>query len=173
MQKATHRRNRKVEAASRTSSRHVILICNATLGQLDCGNLAGFREACCDSGAPRSVVGIRPAKEYCKAAGIRYRTRALRTSFLFGDTLQQSLGKIVVRLPTRDGAFFTFKAYVVEANVPLLLGLEVLDRERLVADNVENVLHNRRSGWKLPIVSKDQHMYVTWNYEQMLNTRAE
>lgn len=57
---------------------------------------------------------------------------------MFGDGLHMSLGKLEMRLPTPDGAFLAMSVDVVSADVPLLLGIDVLDREQLVADNVES-----------------------------------
>lgn len=68
-----------------------------------------------------------------------------------------------MRLPTPDGAFIALSVDVVNADVALLLGIDVLDREQLVADNVDNVLDSRHFGWKMPIQRRDGHMFVPWN----------
>ena len=62
---------------------------------------------------------------------------------------------------------------MINADVPLLLGLDILDREQLVADNVENVLDSRRHGWKLPLTRTNGHLYLTWQLRSTLFTRAE
>lgn len=61
-------------------------------------------------------------------------------------------GVMEIRIPTPNGSYIAIDAHVVKADVPLLIGIDVLDRECLVADNVLNVLDSRRDGWKMPII---------------------
>lgn len=76
-------------------------------------------------------------------------------------------------MPTPDGSFISITADVVDADVPLLLGIEKLERERIVADNELNILDSRRLGWHLPITRRDVHMFVGWDTKLLLLTRAE
>ena len=78
-----------------------------------------------------------------------------------------------IRTPTPDNSYIAFDVDVISADVPLLLGLDTLDREQLVADNVDNVLDSRRHGWKLPLTRKNGHMYLAWEPCSTLFTRAE
>lgn len=132
-----------------------------------------FLGACCDIGAQRTVVGERQAKAYCREMGIKYKPRRSAYSFMFGDGLHASLGTVEFRIPTPDGAFIALQVDVVSADVPLLLGIDVLDREQLVTDNVDNVLRSRRYGWEMPIIRRNGHLYVVWNYSQVVYTRSE
>ncbi len=45
-----------------------------------------------------------------------------------------------IRIPTPNNSFLKIKLNVVAADVPLPLGLVVLDNEKLVANNVLNAL---------------------------------
>lgn len=92
---------------------------------------------------------------------------------MFGDSLYASLGHIDIRMPTPDGSYLAFAADVVDADIPLLLGLDVMDRESLVAGNVSNVLISRRHNWRLPITRQHHHLYIKWTTSQPLYTRAE
>ena len=56
---------------------------------------------------------------------------------------------------------------VVQADVPMLIGLEVLDRERLIPDNVANKLRSLENGWSLPITRKYGHLYVEWDFPKI------
>lgn len=132
-----------------------------------------FQGACCDIGAQRSVAGRRQAKAYCREAGVPFNLRKSDYAFRFGDGLYSSLGTIEIRLPTPDGSFLAMEVDVVDAYVPLLMGIDTLDREQLVADNVENVLDSRRYGWKIPIARRNGHMYVQWNAKTLMFTRSE
>jgi hypothetical protein len=62
---------------------------------------------------------------------------------------------------------------VVQANVPMLIGLEVLDRECLVADNVENKLRSTKHGWSLPITRKYCHLYLEWTQSDILYSKGD
>lgn len=132
-----------------------------------------FLGACCDIGAQRTVIGERQAKAYCRETSKKSLSPS-DYSFMFGDGLHLSLGSIEVRIPTPDGTFIAIEIDVVSADVPLLLGIDVLDREKLVADNVDNVIHSRRFGWKIPVIRrgagarKSGHMYLVWNHSQLL-----
>ena len=47
---------------------------------------------------------------------------------------------------------------VVAADVPMLLGLDVLDREKLIVDNVDNLLVSKLHDWTIPITRKEGHL---------------
>lgn len=139
-----------------------------------------FIGACLDIGAQRSVIGEKQAKAYCRAAGRKYNLSRSHYSFMFGGGLYASLGSMEMRIPTPDGAFLALSVDVVRAKVPMLLGIDVLDRERLLADNVENVvLHSRLYGWKMPVVSRGAgrglggHMYLVWDTALTMYTQSE
>lgn len=53
------------------------------------------------------------------------------------------------------------------------MGLDVLNKEKLVADNVSDVLESRRDKWKLSIKRKHGHMFVEWGQESIRFTKAE
>lgn len=121
-----------------------------------------FEGACLDGGATRSVIGKRQALAYCRTFCQEFRLRPSDVTFIFGNGSSDSLGKIDIRLPTPQGTFIPLSIDVVSADIPLLLGLDIMDKESLVADNVLNVLDCRSSSWKLPIQRKYNHMFVCW-----------
>lgn len=66
------------------------------------------------------------------------------------------------------------QADVVQVDVPFLAGLDVLDKFKMVVDNVEKVLDCRLAGWKLPITRKLGHLYLEWkDTENVLFTKTE
>jgi hypothetical protein len=127
--------------------------------------ISSFQGICIDTGAQRSVVGIDQAKAYCELCDIRFRTKPSLTAFRFGDGVFKSLGCIPVRIPTPDGNQIKMDMDVVQANVPMLIGLEVLDRECLVADNVENKLRS--------ITRKYGHLYIEWTQSDILYSKGD
>lgn len=90
----------------------------------------------------------------------QYQLRPSLMTFVFGDGSCDSLGTLEIRMPLPNGSFLPLLIDVVKADIPLLLGLEILDRERLVADNVDNILDGRWDHWKLPIHRKYGQMLV-------------
>ncbi len=55
-------------------------------------------------------------------------------------------------------SFLKTKVNVVPADVPLLLGLYVLDSEKLVANNVQNEPQSAHYGWSMPVTRKHRHV---------------
>lgn len=92
---------------------------------------------------------------------------------MFGNGSCDSLGTLDVRMPLRNGSFLPLRIDVVDTHIPFLLGLDILDREKLVADNVKNVLDSRRDNWQLPIRRKCRHMFFEWGPYDVRFTRSE
>lgn len=171
--KVGKRRHARRQHRVRFVGRVVIKIHNVTVRGFRSARHKRFAGACCDIGAQRTVIGLPQARAYCRENQHKFQPRPSEYAFLFGDGLFMSLGTIEIRIPTPDGSFFAFDADIVKADVPLLLGIDVLDRESIVADNVDNVLDNRKRGWKMPITRQDQHMYVKWNLSHPLYSRSQ
>jgi hypothetical protein len=94
-------------------------------------------------------------------------------TFRFGDGVLKSLGCIPARIPTPNGNYIKMDMDVVQADVPMIIGLEVLDRECLVADNVENKLLSTKHGWSLPITRKYGHLYLEWTQCNILYSKGD
>jgi hypothetical protein len=63
---------------------------------------------------------------------------------------------------------------VVPTNVPMLLGLDVLDQLGLCADTVHNTSHCTAEDWNLPLVRKLGHVYLEWSAtDRILYTKSE
>lgn len=52
----------------------------------------------------------------------------------------------------KEGYYIEFWVDFVDADVPLLLGLDIIDRFRLMDENVDNTLVSKVDGWSIPIV---------------------
>ena len=121
-----------------------------------------------------SVVGYLQAIAYCRATGRTLELRYTRTAFRFGDTVLNSRGTVHVRIPTPNNGFLALDIHVVDANIPMIMGLEMLDRELLVANNVRNLLIcEGAGGWSIPITRKFGHLYICCNPAEILFTRPE
>lgn len=75
-------------------------------------------------------------------------------------------------LPFNKG-YLPIQADIVDADVPLLIGLDYLDREKLLADNISNQLICKKQGWKLPITRRNGHMFLEWDTKTILFTKFE
>lgn len=136
----------------------------------DCNQFLGI---CLDTGAQKSVFGSKQASAYLKLARTDFSPKPSRYAFRFGDGFYKSLGTISVLVPTPNGKCLEMCIDVVEANVPMLVGLDILDKENLLADNTSNMLVHRRKGWKMPLVRKNGHLYFQWNYADIHYTERE
>jgi Aspartyl protease len=116
--------------------------------------------ACIDTGAQRTVIGLAQARAYCKFLGIPFALSISKRVFVFWVGKRNSLGILHMRFPTPNGSFIMLEVDVVPTNVPMLLGLDVLEKFGLCADTVHNVLHCTAEDWNLPLVSKLGHVYL-------------
>jgi hypothetical protein len=65
-----------------------------------------------------------------------------------------------MRLPTQNGSFIMLEVDVAPTNVPMLLGLDMLEKFGLSADTVHNLSHCTAEDWKFPMVRKLGHVYL-------------
>ena len=103
-----------------------------------------FHGACLDIGAQRTCIGLPQAKALMKRQGTRLKLKPSPYVFKFGDVRHKSLGQVNICIPTPNYTFIEVNADVVPADVPLLIGIDTLDKYQLVADNVKNVLEGRQ-----------------------------
>lgn len=138
-----------------------------------CSSNNQFRGGCLDTGAQRSVIGLKQAKAYYNTIGTKMKPKKSSSSFRFGDGVHNSLGIIQFRIPLPNRDYLHIDVDVVMPDVPLLIGLDILDQEQLIPNNVENELQSSIYGWSIPIKRKHGHLYITWNENICLFTRQE
>lgn len=66
-----------------------------------------------------------------------------------------------LRIPTPIRQFIEILLEIVIEDIRFMFGLDVLDREQLVAGNVENVQYCKICRSKLPITRKEGHLLIT------------
>jgi hypothetical protein len=97
---------------------------------------------------------------------LQWALRNSRRSFLFGDDSVKSLGVIDIKMVV-PGGLISFSADVVPSNVPLLIGLDILDQFRLqflsVTNQLEHVDENGVTLWRAPVIRKHGHGYYCWD----------
>eukprot|EP00171_Calliarthron_tuberculosum_P023610 IDg23610t1 len=131
---------------------------------------------CVDIGAPKSVAGKKELHRILSAMKMRdYRLKPSQNKFRFGDDTFSSLGVVTLPLPTPNGVKPIHVDFdIVLADVPALLGMDILDREELIADTVFNKLARReqvpcKDGtvayvdvWSMPLErSRSGHVYLS------------
>ncbi len=73
-------------------------------------------------------------------------------------------------LPTPDGQSAHFNADVIDANVPLVLGLNTLDDHNLLANTREHALVQK--DWSIALVRDQGHIWLKWP-EEIFYTRSQ
>lgn len=123
-----------------------------------------FWGVCLDFGAQRTVIGEPQAKNYCKLTGIRYgdERKNKGTKFRFGNVNQKGLSEMDVRILLGGDHFISITAHVLPFDVPLLLGLVVMQELKLVIDFSEITLYSPVNNKEVPLVSKRGHLYLEW-----------
>lgn len=61
-----------------------------------------------------------------------------KMAFIFGASLYPSIGKINARISTPNKSFKNIIIYVLEVDVPMVLGFYILDKEKIIVENIYN-----------------------------------
>lgn len=64
---------------------------------------------------------------------------------------------MIIIIPTPDRSFMTIYLKVVKINVPLLIVINILDREGLIANIITNKLEEGEA-WSIPIIRRGGHI---------------
>lgn len=117
-----------------------------------------------DTGASKSVVGLKAARRILRVAGRRMAPVSTPRRFRFGDHVLSSMGTCTIHIPT-PGKPIELNVDIVHADVPLLIGLDVLDHHRLQPLTIENRLQHvphteDELGWSLPIARRTGHVWL-------------
>ncbi len=129
---------------------------------------------CVDTGAQTTVIGLRQAKAYCRFMGIKFKPMKSNHRYKFGEDKQDSIGSIYIRIPLISNKMIQIKVDVVRANVPFLIGLDLLDEFKLYVNTVTNQLIAPNLNLATPLVRKLGHIYLEWNKEdKILYTKQE
>lgn len=97
----------------------------------------------------------------------------------FSDGIQfwnfslKKLGHDAVQGAVARKPYLSINADIVDVDIRLLIGLDFLDEERLVPDNLENKLISKDHGWELPLTRRHGHMFLEWNFHTILLTKGE
>ncbi len=82
--------------------------------------------------------------------------------YKFGGQRTDSVGKANFRIPYALIHHIILELDFFELDFPLLLGLDVLHKYKLVIDNVNDRLVCKRPPWSTPVTRKLGHLYNVW-----------
>ena len=114
-----------------------------------------------DIGAQSSCIGIAQAKEYCQAAGIDFKLTPSLQRFCSGEGMARSIGRLPIAVPTPTD-IITIWVDVVHSNIPLLIGLDSLDKYGLQVVSVTNEVESVHQQWRIRPQRKHGHIYWEW-----------
>lgn len=129
--------------------------------------------ACLDTGAQRSVCGIGQARAYYKLYHGSLTKGGSTSRFKFGKQLAQSIGSIRVELPVEKSTHISVTVDVIQMDIPLIIGLDILRPCKLSVNYVDNTLHYCNEGVTQPLTYKHGHVFYEWDTSEMFFTRQE
>jgi len=98
-----------------------------------------FSGALLDTGAQRSVIGLRQTMAYFKLMSIEKYIQKSDVIFMFGTTKVEAIGMVEISIPTPTGSL-EIQVDVVQEDIPFLLGIDLMDKHGLQLLNVYNLL---------------------------------
>lgn len=117
-----------------------------------------------DTGAARgSSAGKAQYNAYCSFIGRSANiddSRAARCHFGIGSAI--SLGTAPISFPIGP-IWITFEAHIVDADTPILMCIDDMDRNELYLNNVENVLIHSKTKLEAPVTRVRGHLFIQWN----------
>jgi hypothetical protein len=124
-------------------------------------NAARFTGAVVDTGASKSVIGRAQAEASCQSHNLRFDLQPSSASFRFADQVCKSMDSMIVLIPTPE-APLKIRIDVVAADVPMLIGLDILTRHGLNVLVATDELKSAEADWVLPLLRQSGHLALTW-----------
>lgn len=99
-----------------------------------------FMDYCSDSGASRSVIGSNEESSYMVLTSHPPNLLDFTTVYKFGPTFATSSGITQLQMPLPDVQVLYFSANIIEGDIPLLVGLDVMLHNELILEFLANIL---------------------------------
>lgn len=132
-----------------------------------------FAGACLDTGAQRSVCGLSQAQAYSNEHPGSFSATESNVRFRFGEQVVPAIGLIRIRIPITASLHLDLAVDVVDLDIPLILGLDILRGKGLLVDYINNELKFCNHDLSLPITSKYGHVFLEWDYHTIHFTKTE
>lgn len=134
---------------------------------------AKYKGVCVDAGAQKSVAGKSQYYAYLNCAKApSVNLKPANRPCKFGDSREMPLGIAPIRFPIDDeGNFFEFECIIVNAAIPILLGLDAAMQHGMSINCEDRSLSAER--WKIPLVYKHGHLSREGLVDDILCTEEE
>ncbi len=119
------------------------------------------------------MIGYKQALLYCTSTNQKFSLTPTVGDFSFGTRASPSLGTIHIKIPTPLPKGIEPEIHVVAENVPLLLGLDIMEAEKLYVDTVRNKLVCVKDNWSVPLVRNQGHIFYRWICSEVFYTATE
>lgn len=90
--------------------------------------------------------------------------------FRFSNDLLSSVSSINIRFGILDVLVISEEVIVLKADVTFLVGLDLLDKYKMVINNVHNVLEGLKVSCRIPLTKTHGHIYFEWHRAQKMRT---
>ena len=133
-----------------------------------------FKGICEDIGAFVNYSGVKQYRAHCSHTNSLFHQAPSDHILKFGGNRFKSLGMATVRAPINDFAFIEFGCDVVEVDVPMVLGLPVLNHNGVYIKNITSKMVHHYLGWEVTVTYKHGHLFYCWDPgRDVLFTMAE
>lgn len=129
--------------------------------------------ACLDTGAQRSVCGRNQALAYDKIHPGALKKRHSSTQFKFGEQLATNTGIVWIKLPIHKNMHNDLHVNVIDLDIPLIIGLDILKSQRLSVNYIDDSLHFCNEDIERPLTYKFGHVFYEWDIHELFFTRQE
>lgn len=132
-----------------------------------------FDGACIDSGADQSVVGINQTKACTRQTGRTIKTVVEPLPFKFGDGQRRGVGIFYTRIPLPYQKHIHIPDHIVHAEIPILIGIEILREEKLSLIFRDMIVQKRGQDWRIPMRIKYGDIFIDWKKRNVCYTQAK
>lgn len=102
---------------------------------------------------------MNQAMDFCRALAIPFAIKPSSVLFSFGSGSKASIGILALRI-TLLRVFLLFHAHVVRADIPFLLGLDVMSKCGLLFDFDKEELRSHPPPWSMPLTYGQGHAFA-------------
>lgn len=85
----------------------------------------------------------------------------------------QAIGKVNIRIPVQDVTHINLSIDVINMDIPLIIGLDMLRSYRLLVNYINDTIHFGNFDIKRTIKHKSGHVFLECNLHEILFTRKE
>lgn len=125
------------------------------------------------TGASTCVIGPQPAQPKFTSTSSKLLPARHNRRFKFGKGTQTGVAPGIVRIPTPGNIFIQMTVDVVEADIPFLLGLNVMTDNEMIMDLYRDTLSHPHGQWHILVSRHGGHLFLSSHVSVILFTRTE